>query len=108
MLMWAWRATSGLAPFSVIFCYFRHMMVLKLSENSMERLDWVFSAVPNPIDLKLSDDIRVSTSNSLLCLFYCLFTFCKHKKTKQFMDYLGIHETALQLFWHDRAQGIEG
>jgi hypothetical protein len=84
------------------------MMVLKLSKNSMERLDWVFSAVPNPIDLKLSGDIRVSTSNSLLCLFYCLFTFRKHKQTKQFMDYLATHETALQLFWRDHPQGIEG
>jgi hypothetical protein len=77
----------------------------------MERLDWVFSAVPNPIDLKLSGDLRVSTSHSLLCLFclfHCFFTVRKHKQTKQFMNYLATHETALQLFWRDRPQGIEG
>jgi hypothetical protein len=45
----------------------------------------VFSAMPSPIDLKLGVDIQISTRNSvvcLFCLFYCSFTFCKHKQRK--------------------------
>jgi hypothetical protein len=43
----------------------------------------VFSVVPSPIDLKLGRNIRTSTRNSVvcwICLYYCLFTFCKHNK----------------------------
>jgi hypothetical protein len=45
----------------------------------------VFSAVPSPIDLKLGGNIWTSTRNSVVCLFclyYCLFTFRKHKQRK--------------------------
>ena len=41
--------------------------------------------MPSLIDLKLGGDIRVSSRSSvvcLFCLFYCLFTICKHKQTK--------------------------
>jgi hypothetical protein len=45
----------------------------------------IFSAVPSPIDLILGGDIRTTTRNSVVCLFYLyyfLFTFRKHKQRK--------------------------
>jgi hypothetical protein len=49
----------------------------------------VFSALPSATDLKLAGDIRVSTRNSvvcLFCLFSCLFIFHKHKQTKHTLE----------------------
>jgi hypothetical protein len=72
------------------FVYFSYCKQTK-EKNTPKSRKWrfyktcVFSAVPTPIDLKLGGDIQTSTMNSVVCLFclyYCLFTFCKHKQRK--------------------------
>jgi hypothetical protein len=88
--------TSGWYPRLACMFWFQDLIVFYIvnkqknkktqkSRKSRFYKTCVFSALPSPINLKLGGDIRTGTKNSvvcLLCLYYCLFTFRKHKQRK--------------------------